>query len=327
MIHRRDSLMSGRMTMNKAGRLRRIGQFLSFLSIGFVVYAVAKMGLDFSFVGNVSVFVLVVAVGIGLKLFSMWVSATGWSQWLGFFARKRVDMPAARRVFLRANIGKYFPGNVMHYVQRNLFASGMGIGQLQLAMSSVLESASYVTVALLMAMMTAWDGLKSAVEKRFESGLPVWAIIVVIGGAAAVVLAVFLFRKKIRAALAGYSARAFAQTLLNVMALQLAALLLLAAVMLLLVWCAQGTMSGHTAALTVSAYVTAWVLGYVVPGASGGIGIREAALLLLLGPLLGNSLTLSLAMVHRLITIIGDFLGYLIVVLQERKGKEVEEHA
>ena len=77
-----------------------------------------------------------------------------------------------------------------------------------------------------------------------------------------------------------------------------------------------------------SAYIVAWVLGYIVPGASGGIGIREMALYLLLGPLLGEGLVLALAVIHRLITIIGDFLGYLIVVLLNRRnGKEVQEHA
>ena len=65
----------------------------------------------------------------------------------------------------------------------------------------------------------------------------------------------------------------------------------------------------------------------IVTGASGGIGIREMALLLLLGPLLGEGLVLSLAMIHRLITIIGDFLGYLIVILQKRKDKGAEGHA
>ena len=312
--------------MNKSGKLRLIGKILSVLSIGFVVYAICKMGLDFSFVNNVPLFVLVVLAGIGMKLLSMWLSATAWTQWLSFFSRTPFEKRDARQVFLRANIGKYIPGNVMHFVQRNLFATDMGISQLQLAMSSVFEVMSYVAVALMVASLTAWDSMQTVLARYFGDRLPV------LGSAAACVAVAIaavlvILRKKIRTALAGYSGKQFLKTLLKVVVLQLVTLLLLAAVMVLLVWYAQGTLTPGIAGTVISTYVIAWVLGYIVPGASGGIGIREMALLLLLGPLLGEGLVLSLAMIHRLITIIGDFLGYLIVILQKRKDKGAEGHA
>ncbi len=312
--------------MNKSGKLRLIGKILSVLSIGFVVYAICKMGLDFSFVNNVPLFVLVVLAGIGMKLLSMWLSATAWTQWLSFFSRTPFEKRDARQVFLRANIGKYIPGNVMHFVQRNLFATDMGISQLQLAMSSVIEVMSYVAVALMVASLTAWDSMQTVLARYFGDRLPVLGIAAACV-AAAIAAVLVILRKKIRTALAGYSGKQFLKTLLKVIVLQLVTLLLLAAVMVLLVWYAQGTLTSGIAGTVISTYVIAWVLGYIVPGASGGIGIREMALLLLLGPLLGEGLVLSLAMIHRLITIIGDFLGYLIVILQKRKDKGAEGHA
>ena len=312
--------------MNKSGKLRLIGKILSVLSIGFVVYAIYKMGLDFSFVNNVPLFVLVVLAGIGMKLLSMWLSATAWTQWLSFFSRTPFEKRDARQVFLRANIGKYIPGNVMHFVQRNLFATDMGISQLQLAMSSVFEVMSYVAVALMVASLTAWDSMQTVLARYFGDRLPVLGIAAACV-AVAIAAVLVILRKKIRTALAGYSGKQFLKTLLKVIVLQLVTLLLLAAVMVLLVWYAQGTLTPGIAGTVISTYVIAWVLGYIVPGASGGIGIREMALLLLLGPLLGEGLVLSLAMIHRLITIIGDFLGYLIVILQKRKDKGAEGHA
>ncbi|MBR6443053.1 MAG: hypothetical protein IKS46_05150 [Clostridia bacterium] len=312
--------------MNKSGKLRLIGKILSVLSIGFVVYAICKMGLDFSFVNNVPLFVLVVLAGIGMKLLSMWLSATAWTQWLSFFSRTPFEKRDARQVFLRANIGKYIPGNVMHFVQRNLFATDMGISQLQLAMSSVFEVMSYVAVALMVASLTAWDSMQTVLARYFGDRLPVLGIAAACV-AVAIAAVLVILRKKIRTALAGYSGKQFLKTLLKVVVLQLVTLLLLAAVMVLLVWYAQGTLTPGIAGTVISTYVIAWVLGYIVPGASGGIGIREMALLLLLGPLLGEGLVLSLAMIHRLITIIGDFLGYLIVILQKRKDKGAEGHA
>ena len=312
--------------MKKSGVIRLIGRILSVLSIGFVIYAVWKMGFDFSFVGNVPVFILVVLIGIGMKLLSLWLSSTAWAGWLSFFSRTPFKVQDARRVFIRANIGRYIPGNVMHFVQRNLFASGMGISQLQLAMSTVFEVMSYVSVAMCVALLTAGDSLQKVLAGYFGDRLPMLGIAAACV-AAAVVIALVILRKKIRIALEGHTAKELVQTLLKVMGLQLVTLTLLGAVMLMLVWYAKGSMTFDMAGTVISTYIVAWVLGFIVPGASDGIGIREMALLLLLGPPLGKSLVLSLAVIHRLITIIGDFLGYLIVILRERKSKGTENNA
>ena len=312
--------------MKKSGVIRLIGRILSVLSIGFVIYAVWKMGFDFSFVGNVPVFILVVLIGIGMKLLSLWLSSTAWAGWLSFFSRTPFKVQDARRVFIRANIGRYIPGNVMHFVQRNLFASGMGISQLQLAMSTVFEVMSYVSVAMCVALLTAGDSLQKVLAGYFGDRLPMLGIAAACV-AAAVVIALVILRKKIRIALEGHTAKELVQTLLKVMGLQLVTLTLLGAVMLMLVWYAKGSMTFDMAGTVISTYIVAWVLGFIVPGASGGIGIQEMALLLLLGPPLGKSLVLSLAVIHRLITIIGDFLGYLIVILRERKSKGTENNA
>lgn len=69
----------------------------------------------------------------------------------------------------------------------------------------------------------------------------------------------------------------------------------------------------------VSAYIISWVLGFVVPGAPGGIGVREFVLTLLLGKTVGAELILTLSIMHRLTTIIGDFMAYLILLLIKEK--------
>ena len=71
---------------------------------------------------------------------------------------------------------------------------------------------------------------------------------------------------------------------------------------------------GTGAAAIITYYMLAWVLGFIVPGAPGGIGVREAILVLLLSPVIGDTVTLSAALIHRLISIIGDFTGYMIAL-------------
>lgn len=55
--------------------------------------------------------------------------------------------------------------------------------------------------------------------------------------------------------------------------------------------------------------------------ASGGIGVREFLITILLGSVVGTELVLMLSVIHRLITIIGDFLAYLVMLILRRKRK------
>lgn len=312
--------------MNKSKIIKWFGTFLSIVSMGFVIFSICKMGFDFSFVGSVPVFIVLLIAGIGMKMFSLLLSSTAWTGWLKFFSRTPFETLDAQQVFIRANIGRYIPGNVMHFVQRNLFATEMGISQLELAMSSVFEVMSYVAVALCVALLTARENLKKVLTGYFGDKLPMLGIAVAVAGVT-IIMVLVLLRKKIKAVLGGHTVEELIRTLTRVAGLQLATLTMLGAAMLLLVWYAQGTMTLPLAGTVISTYIVAWVLGFIVPGASGGIGIREIALLLLLGPVLGDSLVLSLAVIHRLITIIGDFAGYLIVLLTERKNRGKEGNA
>lgn len=305
--------------VDKAKFIKTIGKIISLVSLVFIFFSIYKLGIDFSFVQNPLLFILVVVCGVMIKLVSLWLSATSWTTWLSFLSKIPFSKNKARNVFIRANIGKYIPGNVMHFVQRNLFATDMGIGHIQLAMSSIIEIISYVFVAFLITIITARNGLENILQNYFGNKIPflgIAAISVVIFLAGTIIV----FRKKIKFILASYSFRNFIKTLVMVMVLQFVILTILGFVLLLLVFYAQGNISLQIVEVVLSAYILSWVLGYIVPGASGGIGIREMSLLFLLGPVLGNRLVLSLSIVHRLITIIGDFLGYLIASIKNKRN-------
>jgi uncharacterized membrane protein YbhN (UPF0104 family) len=74
--------------------------------------------------------------------------------------------------------------------------------------------------------------------------------------------------------------------------------------------------------------IIAWFLGFVVPGAPGGIGIRESVLVLLLPPvlLLSKEVVLAGALIYRVITILGEALTYFWAKLVKKgEGSERRE--
>jgi glycosyltransferase 2 family protein len=58
-------------------------------------------------------------------------------------------------------------------------------------------------------------------------------------------------------------------------------------------------------------FTAAWLVGYVVPGAPGGLGVREAMMVVLLTPVVGAGAAVGLGISMRLVTLAGDGLAFL----------------
>ena len=65
----------------------------------------------------------------------------------------------------------------------------------------------------------------------------------------------------------------------------------------------------------IGATALAWVVGFLTPGSPGGLGTREAALLILLTPVLGETQVLGVSIVLRAVTFGGDALSSILGVM------------
>ncbi len=70
----------------------------------------------------------------------------------------------------------------------------------------------------------------------------------------------------------------------------------------------------------------AWLFGFVLPGAPGGLGVRESIYILLIPGMAGirEELVLAAAIIYRLITIAGEALTYLWAKLLKEEGKDAD---
>lgn len=71
--------------------------------------------------------------------------------------------------------------------------------------------------------------------------------------------------------------------------------------------------------LMLSAWLFAWVIGFVFPGAPAGLGVREGIIAALLETSLGGTATLGLIVVHRLVTSLVDVIVFAIAFQQRRR--------
>ncbi len=293
--------------------LKYIGNLVTVVSIAFVIYAVFKLKIDFEKLANPGA-VLILCIGALGVTFTVYFLAYAWKNTLDYLSGRKNSYRDVAFVYGKANIGKYLPGNVMHYVERNLFAAKIGLNQLDLAISSIIEVIGIIIVALVFSAVCAHEELLQAVVRYVK---PMYAVILAVLGLLVITAAFIICRKSQRVRnmakrLTGW--KFFKVFVWNLIVYAVVLAILGGILVLVCGFIYDVEIDGTGAAAIITYYMLAWVLGFIVPGAPGGIGVREAILVLLLSPVIGDTVTLSAALIHRLISIIGDFTGYMIAL-------------
>lgn len=305
--------------------VKLMGNAVSVLSILFILAALFRTDFSVIPVTDWRGFLMICVTGVLLKTGTVFLSASAWCLWLEFFSGRRCSRREALRVYAKANIGKYLPGNVMHYVERNLFAGKLGLTQKQIAAASMAEAASLLSAAAVVGGCMAYDNIWEVfctillklpgMEKVSERQIRVFLAAGM--AAAAVFLAVLLYvfysrRKKEKISRNAGTNGNPAKTFFFCFVIYAAVLTILGLLLVLVYSYWAGPPSFALAFQMTAAYMIAWVLGFVIPGAPGGIGVREMALTLLLFSAVGGEMIVSLSVVHRLLTVLGDFAAYLV---------------
>jgi uncharacterized membrane protein YbhN (UPF0104 family) len=230
-------------------------------------------------------------------------------------------------ILLATQAGKYLPGNVGQHLGRLALSLSLGIPA-----AALIASMAYELVLLLIAdVLTA--GVSSALSGPGlriiggERGAVLAAVVAVAAVALAVIPLLGKVLPRIVRRLAPEAAGAAlpalrAGALAKVIAIDISAMLCVGASISVL---ALGLLERGSIdfALLTAAFTLAWAVGFVTPGAPAGIGVREATLLLVLGPALGATDASLLILGLRVATTLGDLLCFALgtaLVARERRA-------
>lgn len=185
------------------------------------------------------------------------------------------------RIYARGVLMKYLPGSVFQYASRHVEGARTGLEHKRLAKSVPVE------IGLHLVSSTTVAAACLAAER---------APLVAVAGLAGLVGAALAVRRPLLTAL-GFQVLAFGT-------FAVAAALIGAAVL------PAGASLMHFAAL----FLLAWLAGFVVPVAPGGIGVREAALLALAGGAVPAAALMAATLALRAASIAGDLLYGLLTL-------------
>jgi hypothetical protein len=211
--------------------------------------------------------------------------------------------PSFVGIWFKSQLGKYLPGSVWQYAGRVTLGRSRGI--------SVQTGLASIAVEVVGSLIAA--AIVAALALPLAYAFAAWGALVLLCGIASV------FRRGITSAAERLAAPALARVDRTTVAASLRAEPV-AVGLYILAWGLYGTsfwLTAHSLFAVpasdflhyVGAFAIAWVAGYVVVFAPGGIGVREAVLVALLSGRLGEAHAIGLAAASRLVLSAIDLAG------------------
>lgn len=302
---------------------RWLGAALAVLGLAYLVVFGARHAADLPAISWDARRLAGLAAAVGLYELTLLSGASAWHALLRALG-ERPRYTEVLGILAVSQAGKYLPGNVGQYVGRVALARESGLAPAPVLLTLVLETACAILAGLATVAMTA-AGLP------FGHGAPMapmapWRIAAAATAAAgALAAAVVLLRREsvrrrlrlpepppggpaaqLRAGLACLGFYGFNFLVLGVCAAVVSRTVLAAPTVPL--------------PALVGLFAAAWVAGFVTPGAPAGLGVREAVLVGGLRPLVGPGVAFSLPVLFRLVTVMGDGVGFGLGWLLRRRA-------
>lgn len=237
-----------------------------------------------------------------------------WYRFLVLVDGPSLGLGCALAIFGKTQIYKYLPSNVMHMVGRFALARNAGASNKALAFAQIGELSIIALAAGALAALLAWPALQDAYARYGPDSPKLIAGLAAAGLLATAIGAVFFFRFR----MADIGGRAL---VVSAEAFLLYALFFLGNGLLIIALSRALNDAGHMTEL-IGIGAAAWLIGFVVPGAPGGLGVREAVLIMgLTAAGLPPPSATAVALGNRLVTVLGDCLVALVeVILRKRKS-------
>jgi len=285
------------MDRSKKQLISFIGSALATAGIVFVSLKILDYGAhsDFFSLDRQQIFALVgLAFVCGL---SNVILVLAWTNVLSFFGVSG-SFWQSFKIYGLSQIAKYVPGNVFHLASRQALGAAAGSSGGSLVKAAILELVLISTAATVLSVL-----LLPIFFNRFPtlySGLVLAGLLILV----ATLLTRYLNVKIVNAFVCYICFLSVLGTLF------LSVLMLLTNDLLL---------SASKGTILSSAFVFAWLVGFLTPGAPAGLGVREFMLLMLLENVVSETELLRAVLYCRIITAFGDIIFFVAALVLKFK--------
>jgi uncharacterized membrane protein YbhN (UPF0104 family) len=303
------------MTLAARRILRAIGLLLSTIAVLWIAIRFARSGafdlLEQESVSKSGLVAALVSLATAYAAAAVLLALAWWRLIAALASGHCVPAAPTMAAYAVSQYGKYLPGNVAHYAIRHAWIRRYGIPHASLGLATILEAALLVLSAFVLTLLGDAGELRALpiVDTRIALALIVVALCVL-------ALVLRAFRNARSRGRFRVPTLPPVPTLLGCVACYCGFFVASAA-------CLDGL--AHALAipsvsfpLLLAASAASWLAGFIVIGAPGGLGVREAAFVALTGAALGESRALLLIGLFRIVTFLGDTLLFAAGALAAR---------
>lgn len=302
--------------MNKK-LMKLAGNILTVIAVVFVCKKLFNMELDYNiiFSGSGILWTILISLVYGCAII---IYGWPWKRYVQMITKARIPFFKVAFIMAKSNLLKYIPGNVFQYVGRNELAVRYGLKHSEVGMATFFDVATNLFAAFVLGCIFYLEGfLKVIIQLKQEL-----SVILCIGIVVCIGLLFALWKQRKSFILKyleivrnrknfGIICNNFVFYILNMLinsGLYIATLILMLGMRL----------SSSDVYILLGAFILAWIIGFVVPGAPGGIGIRELVMTMLIPGDMDVQMVLLGLVVYRLINVLGDIIGFLMIFILER---------
>lgn len=283
-----------------------IGKSLGIIGLVFVFYKLSQEYSIETFSNKMVLLSHTIPSLVVLNVLSLLIGIFVWYRLLRNYSQKTFPFLAAYYYFTKTDIAKYLPGNVFHYVGRQVLAAKLHLTQVEMGKISFLNIILLLTGTILASSLFAF----------VAKGTPL-SILTLLGLSSMITIIILL-----------YIYPSFPRKEKIMMNLYIAVSIALQGVMLSIVIAYQSeAFSTNLFMQCAGIYTLSWLIGFVTPGASGGLGVREGVFIAAMSYLhinIAEEIVLFSVLFIRLINIMVDVLLYLSTYTLEKKMKELK---
>jgi glycosyltransferase 2 family protein len=235
------------------------------------------------------------------------VSAYTWKLTVEVASKQQMSWRDAVRIYVKTNIAKYLPGNVMQYIGRNVVGARYGWTQAHLAFGSILEIIFVIFIPAGILLMFKISGLWSLPDSYSLGGISTIAAIALLSSVIAASLWIYVKDRSVAGRLSA--------AILKTTAVATGSMLLYTAFFYVIAGYFFGVHLRTTDFVNIACSLT--VAGYaslLTPGLPGGIGVKESLSVVLVSAYGYDKATLVVVLLFaRAFSVIGDVLAFVIV--------------
>lgn len=291
--------------------IKWIGNICVIIAVILIIKRLYEYDIDYSILTEPKSIAILVGLSIVYGVFVV-ASSYPWKRIVEILTSEKIKFSDASAVAVKANLMKYLPGNVFQYVGKNELAVAKNLHHLDVASATIIDTVTNLIAVALIVVIFYANGLKKWINYYGIKTFKVLGIATLLG--IILLLAIWLFRKKIMKYLQSYRRLLKRESIITILK-NIAFYIFNNVCMSILYLCILKYIIGMdmqgNVSIIIGAFILSWFLGFIIPGAPGGIGIREAALTLLLGEWMNTDSVLLGIVLYRLVSTAGDIFGYI----------------